>query len=233
MTFRTTDSNPQASSNPSTGSSTTISTHKDNIKPVLQVSVGNSRALSSSVPTQSGQTGGAHNRPFLADPSNHSPGLFRKRKNTEQPNMSASGGKKRRVDLIDLDHPQGPIILHGFLNSDTNYQTDVQSGRPLSAGCSSTRTVQASLPTQEAPAPSPSMSVRTEFRSAFVLLAPRTLMPPGLTKSTSKSNTKTGSLSSHFIDLWSSEDEGPRPMDSSHSTGGQSGHERAQAPRCH
>jgi hypothetical protein len=152
---------------------------------VSHISFERARTLSSSVPTQSGQTSSTTpNRPLLADPSNNSPTLLRKRKNKERLNLSTPGSKKRRVDKFDprvLDGVEGPglwrsITPHSFSTGNTDCQSNIESEHPPSAGRHSIRTVLAPPSTQEPLTPSSSTSVKQEIRSTFVASAPQTPM---------------------------------------------------------
>lgn len=144
---------------------------------------------SSFVHTQSSQISAALTGPLPTSPSNHPPRLHRKRKSIERPNSSPSGGKKRRVDLIDgggsiyVDWPDGfeglspqaPTIPHGFSGGNLNYRSNVQSEYPPSAGRGSSSTAPTMSPIQEIPTPS-STPVKREIHYAYVMSIPQTPM---------------------------------------------------------
>jgi hypothetical protein len=90
----------------------------------------------------------APNVPFLTA----SPGLPRKRKNTEPSNLSATVSKKQRVDPIDVHQLDGPKGL-------------------------SLRTVLAPPPSQAAPTHSSSKYFKQDIRSASIALAPQAPVP--------------------------------------------------------
>lgn len=182
---------PQITSNSHAGSSTLAGARNNNTRTVSHISSGSVGALSLSsfVPTQSSQTSACPTRPFLTSPSNHSPGLHRKRKNTERLNLRHPGGKKRRVDPIDesgciyvdqLDGFEGPslegsTILHGLSSGNMNYQSNVQSEHPPRVGRSLSQKARPLSPTQGGSTPS-SIPVKREICYAYVMSIPETPM---------------------------------------------------------